>query len=574
MFIIVSVLNMVSERLDNMSRGAVYFICFLSFTLVSFWLLRSTTPLATIKAQTNEHLMPQFISLSYTTSIENLQFSNVLTYVWCSGTKKRWFEFHHFLAIKSALHFLKPDNIHFYYDIYPVEDPEHYNTWLQELRESYPFFRAIGLGANDHGCVDIGTPNISFVENQLTINKGFYIKEDTILVNDLHHELQHYNIVTAYNSTKMDYDLIAGTAHAWASLEAHMKKGLNISCSSPEEYAYGKQQSWCVKPTTPVYPKDIWELEDRYGQLTRTIFYGKPALAKPTPDYTNLIPNIAHIIWVKSKTPIDFLFCLTILSLLHIAKVDKVYIHGESPPTGIYWSIIKDNPKIQVVFRHFQGKVFETDVKVTPHISDVLRADIIMKYGGIYIDVDAIFVKPLDINIRGYEAVMSPDIYFSNQHPFPELLNGGVTIAKKNSEFWRLQMQSMKHYIDSEWGYNALKMPYKIKERNPETILIDPHLQVICFQLVCVPSWMGHLPYDKATERIKPNSFPTLRTSSYAVHWTKPTPVELSSHENLLKSGNKTVFADIGMFVLERSGMLEYFQRSMNNNGSTKLPIH
>ena len=59
--------------------------------------------------------------------------SNALTYVWCSGKKPRWFEFHNYLSIKSAIHFLHPDNIFFYYDKYPVEDSQHYNTWLEEL---------------------------------------------------------------------------------------------------------------------------------------------------------------------------------------------------------------------------------------------------------------------------------------------------------------------------------------------------------------------------------------------------------------------------------------------------------
>ena len=183
-------------------------------------------------------------------------------------------------------------------------------------------------------------------------------------------------------------------------------------------------------------------------------------------------------------------------------------------------------------------------------------------------DADAVFINPIDPKLLGYDVVMSHDIYFSRQRPFPVLLNGGVTIAK-NTRFWKLQLQSMKLFIDSEWDYNALKMPYKIKERNPKTLLIDPHLQAMCFQLVCLPSWMGSLAFDE-TKHIPPNSFPTWRTSNNVIHWTNPTPVELSSYQNLLKSGNKTVFANIGMYILEKSNMLAYFQKSLKNKWSKR----
>ena len=211
----------------------------------------------------------------------------------------------------------------------------------------------------DMGCVDLGKPNTSFVVRNLAINRGIYLKEDTILTGDLEQELKYYNTVVAYNSKNKDYDLITANEQVWNSFRGeHVFTAIepNINCSRPDEYSKGTQAR-CVKPDTPLYPRDIWELDSRYGQLIRTIFYGKPDLAKPTPNHTEIIPNIAHIIWIDGKTQVDFHFYLGILSLLHIAKVDKIYLHGGSPPTGYYWSLVKDNPKAQVVYQSFQGKV-------------------------------------------------------------------------------------------------------------------------------------------------------------------------------------------------------------------------
>jgi len=53
----------------------------------------------------------------------------------------------------------------------------------------------------------------------------------------------------------------------------------------------------------------------------------------------------------------DFLFYLCIASLIHVARVDAVYLHGDGPPTGLYWELIKDHPKLHLIYRQRSGTV-------------------------------------------------------------------------------------------------------------------------------------------------------------------------------------------------------------------------
>jgi len=76
-------------------------------------------------------------------------------------------------------------------------------------------------------------------------------------------------------------------------------------------------------------------------------------------------------------------------------------------------------------------------VKVLQHISDTWRADILFKYGGIYIDTDAIFVRPLSKELRAYDVVLSYD--FAGWHqPFPAIINNGIMVSKPGARFWEL----------------------------------------------------------------------------------------------------------------------------------------
>ena len=71
------------------------------------------------------------------------------------------------------------------------------------------------------------------------------------------------------------------------------------------------------------------------------------------------------------------------------------------------------------------------------HVSDVWRADIMIKYGGIYSDTDVIFVRPVSKELRAYDAVVSYD-WTAWDLPFPEILNLGVAVSKPGARFWEL----------------------------------------------------------------------------------------------------------------------------------------
>ena len=48
----------------------------------------------------------------------------------------------------------------------------------------------------------------------------------------------------------------------------------------------------------------------------------------------------------------SFLFFVSVLSLLHVAKVDMVYVHGDGPLTGYYWDLLIDTGQnVQFVLR-------------------------------------------------------------------------------------------------------------------------------------------------------------------------------------------------------------------------------
>ena len=480
---------------------------------------------------------------------------NTVHYVWCGD---RWFEFKHFMSVKSVIRALKPDMILLHYDIIPKIDKKYYHRWLSELKHDNAFFTMKLIDRFEpFGSKACATPQgrIDYVLHLMRDSGGLYIHENTWLV-DFPIWMRKQDVVYGLTENREGFLLARGYAIKGIPLEQvlteNRHKVVQLGCGTPAELVSKHKVRICILVDGVLYPKDIWRLENVFGRLSRLIFYGKEDIPVPKPSYDAMIPNIAHMVWIGGGA-MDFLFYLSCLSLLFVANVENLYIHGNIPPTGEFWEEIKSNPRVRYIVRETPEYVYGTRVNVLSHVTDVYRVDIMIKYGGIYVDTDTVFVRPLDYEIRGYDAIATYD-FPEWDLPFPDIINFGVSAGKRGAPFWKLFQQSMKHFLDNDWAYNGLRQPYKVQERYPEMIWVNPHFSVICFELKCHPTWVPNY-HNESIHHENSNSIVDWRKDVYAFHWTYPTPPELKSYDNLMKSN--TMFSEIGKYILEKAGRLK-----------------
>ena len=482
--------------------------------------------------------------------------SNTVHYVWCG---KRWFEFHHYLSMKSVLREIQPDLIIFHHDYLPILDEWLYNTWFDDLRDEFPFLFLRAAYPQEKLCLDHKRPNPEFINAQLTERGGIYVNEHTMMLR-FPIEFKEYDYIKGRDSETGFGFLLARRGFPGNRSLSNLLQNSNIKtrymrCISYTSITTLKTNKYvktpmCMNIDKTIYPKDIWMRDDEFGRVTRRVFYGSPEIPKAQPKYDTLIPNIAHMVWLGGGR-MDFLFYLSVLSLLHVVEVEALYIHGDAPPSGPYWERVKDHPRLHHIFREAPHTVYGTRVKVLSHVTDIWRVDFMIKYGGIYVDTDTAFVKPLDKFIRAFDAVASYDWTYWN-HPFPDTINFGVTSGKKNATYWQHFQKSMTWFRDEDWAWNGLRRPYKLQEKYPQLIRLDPHFQVICFEYKCHPTW--HPEYhNESIHHLNTNSIKDWRNDVYAFHWTLPTPPELMNESALIRS--TTMFAEIGRFILEKAGV-------------------
>ncbi|XP_059166021.1 uncharacterized protein LOC131948432 [Physella acuta] len=136
------------------------------------------------------------------------------------------------------------------------------------------------------------------------------------------------------------------------------------------------------------------------------------------------------------------------------------------------------------------------------HRADILRVLILYKYGGTYNDNDVIWVKPLSEGQRRYPTVLCYE--WTDVPPWPRAISNGLLVARAGAPFLLKVLESFWFYRDDMWAMNSVLMYYKLYERNPEMVHIDPKLQVICYNHICHPTW--HEDYRRGYDDPSPTT--------------------------------------------------------------------
>jgi mannosyltransferase OCH1-like enzyme len=122
----------------------------------------------------------------------------------------------------------------------------------------------------------------------------------------------------------------------------------------------------------------------------------------------NIVPNIVH--YVRFENPfIDFITLVSIKSVLNNHKPLKIIIHCDCDTLkGKYWDSIKvlnntsNNGSIFVNKISKPKFIFGKKLSSVYHMSDIARLEILMSYGGIFLDNDVYVVKSID-SFRKFE---------------------------------------------------------------------------------------------------------------------------------------------------------------------------
>lgn len=100
-------------------------------------------------------------------------------------------------------------------------------------------------------------------------------------------------------------------------------------------------------------------------------------------------------------------YYLCLQSCLRVNKPERILFHYHHEPYGEWWERIKPDLELHQVeperfvidnpayTQHHEGLFIRANALDYAHQADFLRLKILIEHGGVYADMDTIFVKPL-----------------------------------------------------------------------------------------------------------------------------------------------------------------------------------
>lgn len=198
---------------------------------------------------------------------------------------------------------------------------------------------------------------------------------------------------------------------------------------------------------------------------------------------TQKIPNIFHFVFglkIQSRR-FHLVFYLCLESCMQINHPEKIYFYYHYEPFGPYWDLIKDKLtliKVDLVEYITEYKYPSKYVKQFnyAHQSDFIRLEMLSEHGGVYADLDTIFVNPIPEHLFHQPFVLGEEGQIKDEatREFRSSLCNALIMSEPNAKFNLLWQDNIKKVFDGTWSRHSTLLPYELSQKYPELIHVEP----------------------------------------------------------------------------------------------------
>src|SRR5580658_11361035 len=139
-----------------------------------------------------------------------------------------------------------------------------------------------------------------------------------------------------------------------------------------------------------------------------------------------MIPRAAHFVFAleEQTEPFHFLHYASLESCRRVLEPEAIYFHHRHRPWGPWWDRIE--PHLTLVEVDLVPEVLAADYSSGrvpaayryAHHADFIRLDVLLAHGGVYADIDTIFVRPFP------EDLFAAPFVIGREPPVPDERSG------------------------------------------------------------------------------------------------------------------------------------------------------
>lgn len=204
-----------------------------------------------------------------------------------------------------------------------------------------------------------------------------------------------------------------------------------------------------------------------------------------------MIPNHFHFVFglKEQNTPFHLLYYICLESCIRVNEPEKIYFYYIHEPFGPYWELIK--PKLTLVkvspnqfVKKFKYPIIGRKKLSYAHHADFIRIEKLLKKGGVYADMDTLFVEKIPQHLFEKPFVLGrePDIVSESTGEKHRSLCNAFIMAEPNAAFAQKWLDNMQLHFDGSWSNHSTVLPQKLSEEYPDEIHIEPQKSFYHFE--------------------------------------------------------------------------------------------
>lgn len=173
-----------------------------------------------------------------------------------------------------------------------------------------------------------------------------------------------------------------------------------------------------------------------------------------------MIPNIFHFVFGLKPDTFQLYQYIAVASAVAHNAPDVTYVHYAIEPSGEWWQRLKDLPTVVMRKVESPTEVFGNPLSHYAHQSDVVRMQVLLEHGGVYLDIDTITLKDLS-PLRQHEFVMGRQGDWG--------LCNAVMLSRPNSRFLTRWYDEYRYFRGTGhgkpyWDEHSVQLPLRLSQ--------------------------------------------------------------------------------------------------------------
>lgn len=210
------------------------------------------------------------------------------------------------------------------------------------------------------------------------------------------------------------------------------------------------------------------------------------------------IPSDYHFIFglTLADKPFGLTHYLAIASCAEVNQPRRINLHYKYEPSGIWWQ--RARPYLNLLEVEPPAEIFGNPLANPAHMADVLRLQILIEHGGIYLDTDVLSIRPF-APLQEFRVVLGEELGVG--------LCNAVILARRSEDFLRRWLAAYRSFQPGEWNRHSVKLPRELADASPGEVHVVDHRKFY---------WPMYWKEDLEAFFLRPGS--SFCSDSYCVH--------------------------------------------------------